>query len=650
MLSDPNYVRSEVLNAIDAKRNGLTVPDLQITSPINGASVKDDSIRIEGKAPQLTKIRIFVDKQSLTEVQPTNNEWSYLLKIKDFGKGNHVITTETWYNDVKMQENNVTVNYQPVTSKPFPYLEIAVLGIIIAIIVVLVVFASLKRKSRTAGVRGGAMGAEPTKFGANAYFLFQGTHKISLSDSEMIVGRDDFRDNLTEHQSKKISSKHITIIQRSGNFYIEDGCGGRSSTNGTTLNGKEIRNEGQRRLKDGDKLRLGDVVEGVFHMSSAAGSTDVLSRVSTPGISLRLALPSGKILDIDGNKVLGRDDFKDEIESPILNKISRNHIEIIFENGIPFVRDGHNGKPSSNGSSLNGSKMEPSAKMELHSGDHLNLAGVIEVIVKMKKQESPPTMPVIERKTTVSDQTQPAISGARLILPSGKVLDVEGSRVFGRNDLIDEVPQDSTGRISRNHFEMIVEGGAYYIKDGLNGKPSMNGTTLNGSKVSSSERSPLSSGDKIMLGEILTLVFKSESKAPSGKEKPTELFIVESKKDPQDQALQTMPEGSTKKKIPMLIFVASDGKRIEVSGNRVFGREDFSGQMPPEKNTILSRRHFEIFFEDGKYSIMDGHDGKASKNGTYLNGVVLNVTDRTELHNGDKMNLGNVLDLSIHLE
>ena len=482
---------------------------------------------------------------------------------------------------------------------------------------------------------------EKLKFGALEIPIF----------NKVLVGRNDFVDILAPNNLRKISNNHFVILKRNGEFYIDDGYSGHPSSNGTFLNEKDLRYEGQKKLKDGDKIRLGDAIEGVFLMCASAGSTDILSGVSSIySNSLELVLPNNKIMNIDENKALGRDDFKDVLDAPILNKISRNHIEIIFENGIPFVRDGHNGKPSSNGTSLNGSKMEPSAKMELHSDDHLDLAGVIEIVVKMKKQESAPTMPVIERRTTVSDQTQPVSSGARLILPSGKVLDVVGSRVFGRNDLVDEVPQDSTGRISRNHFELIFEGGAYYIRDGLNGKPSMNGTSLNGSKVSSSERSPLSSGDKIMLGEILTLVFKSESKAPFGKEKPTELYTGGSKEEHKEQVPRSMPDEQIKKKVPMLIFVASDGKRIEVSGSRVFGREDFSGQMPPEKNTLLSRRHFEIFFEDGKYSIMDGHDGKASKNGTYLNGVALNATDGTELHNGDKMNLGNVLDLSVHLE
>lgn len=84
--------------------------------------------------------------------------------------------------------------------------------------------------------------------------------KLSLPDgSEMLLagdaralGRRDFEKFLTPDTITYISRQHINIWYEDNQYYIED----RSSTNGTSVNGKDIRGKGRYALKDGDVIDL----------------------------------------------------------------------------------------------------------------------------------------------------------------------------------------------------------------------------------------------------------------------------------------------------------------------------------------------------------------------------------------------------------
>jgi hypothetical protein len=92
--------------------------------------------------------------------------------------------------------------------------------------------------------------------------------KLSLSEGNDILlagnartfGRRDFEEFMSDSQLSYISRQHINIWSEEGQYYIED----RSSTNGTTVNGKEIKGTGRHALNDGDVIELAGKVSFNF--------------------------------------------------------------------------------------------------------------------------------------------------------------------------------------------------------------------------------------------------------------------------------------------------------------------------------------------------------------------------------------------------
>jgi hypothetical protein len=76
---------------------------------------------------------------------------------------------------------------------------------------------------------------------------------------------------------------------------------------------------------------------------------------------------------------------------------------------------------------------------------------------------------------------------------------------LGRSDFRSCIMPDKANQISREHIKIYCENGDYYVED-FN---SMNGTRLNGSKITGKGRFLLRDGDTIELADILTLKFKS---------------------------------------------------------------------------------------------------------------------------------------------
>jgi hypothetical protein len=92
--------------------------------------------------------------------------------------------------------------------------------------------------------------------------------------SELSIGlkRDIGREDLAKYVSPQkvwwISKNHCTIFQQEGSFYIED----KLSTNGTKLNGAEIRNMGKQKLNDNDEIIIADVVKILFKLRAQKNS------------------------------------------------------------------------------------------------------------------------------------------------------------------------------------------------------------------------------------------------------------------------------------------------------------------------------------------------------------------------------------------
>ncbi|MBU7012670.1 MAG: FHA domain-containing protein [Theionarchaea archaeon] len=86
--------------------------------------------------------------------------------------------------------------------------------------------------------------------------------EIPVSVPETIVGRKDFLEDMPPEKVKFVSREHLKIVCEGGEYFIID----ERSTNGTKLNGVEIKGKGMKRLKDNDKIVLANTVDQTFQM------------------------------------------------------------------------------------------------------------------------------------------------------------------------------------------------------------------------------------------------------------------------------------------------------------------------------------------------------------------------------------------------
>jgi hypothetical protein len=84
--------------------------------------------------------------------------------------------------------------------------------------------------------------------------------EMLLAGSTRTFGRQDFEKLLPGDRVSFISRQHINVWYEDGKYYIED----RGSTNGTRINGSEIRSSGRQALVDGDVVELADKLSITF--------------------------------------------------------------------------------------------------------------------------------------------------------------------------------------------------------------------------------------------------------------------------------------------------------------------------------------------------------------------------------------------------
>ncbi len=109
----------------------------------------------------------------------------------------------------------------------------------------------------------------------------------------------------------------------------------------------------------------------------------------------------------------------------------------------------------------------------------------------------------------------------------------------------------------------------------------------------------------------------------------------------------TLPATTPVVEAPPAKLVLPDGGEILLAGNaRSFGRHDFEGAMLPENAVYISRQHFNIWYENGKYYIED----RSSTNGTKLNGKEIKGTGRHALSDGDVIELAGKLSIAFRKE
>jgi pSer/pThr/pTyr-binding forkhead associated (FHA) protein len=92
----------------------------------------------------------------------------------------------------------------------------------------------------------------PVVEAAAAKLSLAGGNDILLAGNTRSFGRHDFEEFMPSAQVSYISRQHINIWSENGQYYIED----RSSTNGTRVNGTDIKGTGRHALADGDVIEL----------------------------------------------------------------------------------------------------------------------------------------------------------------------------------------------------------------------------------------------------------------------------------------------------------------------------------------------------------------------------------------------------------
>ena len=99
------------------------------------------------------------------------------------------------------------------------------------------------------------LAAEPS-----AKFTSEDGKEISLNAAGQSLGRSDLHGLTAPGKADLLSRRHFSLSHQKGDYYIED----RGSTNGTSLNGSDIRGKGRQLLKDGDKIELAGALTITF--------------------------------------------------------------------------------------------------------------------------------------------------------------------------------------------------------------------------------------------------------------------------------------------------------------------------------------------------------------------------------------------------
>ena len=173
-------------------------------------------------------------------------------------------TLTATYIDGTSQTTSVTVNVE----QP-PYLLWGLIALLaIAVIVIAVLLARRPAKSRRAqaaetqprhitqtedtDTEDTELATTPVVEAAPAKLSLAGGNDILLAGNARSFGRRDFEEFMPSGQVSYISRQHINIWSENGEYYIED----RSSTNGTRVNGTDIKGTGRHVLADGDVIDL----------------------------------------------------------------------------------------------------------------------------------------------------------------------------------------------------------------------------------------------------------------------------------------------------------------------------------------------------------------------------------------------------------
>lgn len=236
-------------------------------------------------------------------------------------------------------------------------------------------------------------------------FLDNRQPSMWLVDQRLSIGRD--KTNSLVINDEGVSVFHAELRQEDGKLYIWDS----GSVNGTFLNGEKI--TGKRETKAGDVIRFHLIdVQIVDPSKGPAVLPEAVKRdLDKPAaplwqIKAMTGTTSGKMHQIDGTKVVGRDPGCDVMVTGA--HVSRRHAEFSLRSGQLWVKD----LGSSNGTFVNGKRND---EVALKNGDEVKFDAMTFKVVG-------PAGAAVEESFDEADMTQfrPAVSAKPAAAPAPK--------------------------------------------------------------------------------------------------------------------------------------------------------------------------------------------------------------------------------------
>lgn len=181
-------------------------------------------------------------------------------------------------------------------------------------------------------------------------------------------------------------------------------------------------------------------------------------------------------------------------------KVSRKHAQVVSEDGKMSVED----LGSTNGTLVNGDRLDSGAKRDLQQGDTVSFGGVelklsvpgsagATQMLGGNKTAALTAPPVAEKTSVEVKDFEPA---AYLIFGDDEIPLKEGENSFGRKD--DNDVSISDPYVSGRHGKFEIEDREIFFTD----TGSTNGTFLNGTKLNVNTRTKIEETDQIVIGSI----------------------------------------------------------------------------------------------------------------------------------------------------
>jgi hypothetical protein len=122
-------------------------------------------------------------------------------------------------------------------------------------------------------------------------------------------------------------------------------------------------------------------------------------------------------------------------------------------------------------------------------------------------------------------------------------------------------------------------------------------------------------------------------------------FIIEyiyKKLSPQSKMLKTTQTQCSDNSETVAKLILPNNSFIIVNGEKILGREDFLGVIPSDELYFIGRDHFKITMKDCNFFIQD----LKTKNGTTVNGIELQGSQKYKLIDGDEI----IVAQSLHIK